>query len=114
MQFSLKGKVTSIWDARLFININGKFKKFSVKSVWENDVTHFECDENDLLHAENGPALITKAGAKVWYKHGLCHREDGPAYIISDNVKSWYYEGQEIDVKCQEDYERYFKLKSFL
>lgn len=50
----------------------------------------------DLLHREDGPAVIRSNGTEVWYRFGKIHREDGPAIIHREGSavgESWYYEG---------------------
>ena len=39
-------------------------------------------DEQNRLHAENGPAVTNPDGSCVWYHHGKIHRLDGPAVRI--------------------------------
>lgn len=51
--------------------------------------------KNNVLHREDGPALIRK-DRKEWFLNGVRHREDGPA-IISEQLtlysgKKFYYE----------------------
>lgn len=55
---------------------------------------HRQCtihyDDNDLIHREDGPALIFDSGTKKWSIHGKLHRLDGPACEWSDGSESWY------------------------
>lgn len=41
-------------------------------------------------------------GTKVWRENNLIHREDGPAIISPDGTERWYVNGKEItpDVKA--------------
>lgn len=53
----------------------------------------------------------------VWYKddsHHKAHRIDGPAVERCDGTKYWYYEGLEINVSSQEEFEQWLKYKVFL
>jgi len=36
-------------------------------------------DEQNRLHAEDGPAVTDPDGSWAWYNHGKIHRLDGPA-----------------------------------
>lgn len=45
---------------------------------------------------------------------GIRHRVDGPAIENHNGTKYWCYEGIITEVKSQEDFERYLKLRSFL
>lgn len=91
--------------------INNTYGKHSVARNYEVDkIQKFHYENRYLLHSETEPALEISNGEKYWFKHGLLHRIDGPAMELS---KIWYYEGDRIDVPCQEEFERYLKLKSF-
>ena len=46
-----------------------------------------------VLHNEDGPAVILKAGHKYWYKFGRLHREDGPAVMSTAGVNQWFLNG---------------------
>jgi hypothetical protein len=43
----------------------------------------------------------------------IIHREDGPAVILPNGELTWVYMGQRIEVKSQEEFERWMKLKAF-
>jgi len=45
---------------------------------------------NNILHREDGPAVIYSSGTKFWYKNGKLHREEGPAVELSNGQKGWY------------------------
>lgn len=47
-----------------------------------------------ILHREDGPAIIYKSGAKVWFSNGERHRENGPAIIYENDDQSWYINGK--------------------
>jgi hypothetical protein len=50
----------------------------------------------------------------VYYLDEKLHNDLGPAYIIrSTGVQKWALHGVFIDVKTQEEFERYIKLKAF-
>lgn len=44
----------------------------------------------NILHREDGPAIIFNDGQQSWLCRGLLHREDGPAIIYPDGRCSWY------------------------
>ena len=44
---------------------------------------------NNELHRENGPAVESSNGDKLWYKNGKLHREDGPAIEYASGSKFW-------------------------
>lgn len=47
---------------------------------------------NNVLHRENGPAVISKRGTHFsWYRNGLRHRDDGPALIDLKSGAEYYY-----------------------
>ena len=91
---------------------------------------------NDLLHREDGPAIIYPSGYKRWFLHGKCHRKDGPAVEYADGAKAWYlndslhredgpaierisgckewyYRGNLIDCKDNQEFLRLVKLIAF-
>ena len=47
-----------------------------------------------LHHRENGPAIITYDGTKMWYINGKLHREDGPAYENYNSYNAWWINGE--------------------
>ena len=69
--------------------------------------------QNDKRHRDNGPAIEWNNGNKYWYQNGKRHRIDGPAIEYFDGYKIWYFKGKEIEVSCQEEFERVVKLKAF-
>jgi hypothetical protein len=59
--------------------------------IWNDgdEVWYFEGN----VHREGGPAKIMKA-YEAWYKHGELHRVDGPALILPDGSKEWFFNGE--------------------
>ena len=53
-------------------------------------------NEKDLLHNENGPAVVFKNGTKIWQQNDLLHRLDGPAVIWSNGDKEWWIKGKQL------------------
>ena len=51
-------------------------------------------DENNLLHRENGPALVHSEGTIAYYRHGKLHRTDGPARIFINGHKEYFQNGE--------------------
>ena len=51
----------------------------------------------------------------IVYKNnkGQFHREDGPAIELYNGEKYWWINGEEIDCKTQEEFERLLKMKAF-
>ncbi len=62
------------------------------KHVEENGTVLYY--KNDLLHREDGPAMVTKDKTQVWYKNGNVHSyNNNPAIITQDGFKAWYDTG---------------------
>lgn len=57
-------------------------------------------DQENRLHADNGPAVTDPDGSWVWYSHGQIHRLDGPAVrlVCSDGriEEQFWINGSEI------------------
>ena len=68
---------------------------------------------NNLWHREGGPAIEYANGDKSYYFNGECHREDGPSIETMSGIKYWYFHGKKINVSCQEEFERFLRLKAF-
>lgn len=51
-------------------------------------------DTNEIIHREDGPAVVYPSGDEEWIQHGRLHRLDGPAVIWSSGYQAWYYKGQ--------------------
>ncbi len=58
-------------------------------AVIDVDGNQYWC-KNGEYHRENGPAVIWHDGSQVWYKNGKSHRDNGPAAIYADNSKEWW------------------------
>src|ERR1035437_159063 len=98
--------------------------------------------KDGFLHREDGPAISSVDGSKEWFLNGRRHREGGPALIrnsyegwyhsgelhrldcpatqwrdksgtMRDN-NLWYYNGNQIECKTQQEFERLIKLIAFL
>lgn len=82
-----------------------------------NGVKRYWADEKKrYLHNENGPAIEYLDGSyQCYYIYGRPHRLDGPARIYNDSIilNQWYVDGEYIDVRSQEEFERYLRLKLF-
>jgi hypothetical protein len=59
------------------------------------DIYHYK---DGLLHCDDGPAITTAAGYKLWYRDGKLHRNDGPAYIGPCGIKEYWIGGYQYDV----------------
>ena len=80
---------------------NGNVLKF--KDIGSSDVTHCEI----------GPAIKYPSGFKVWCFEGKKHRLDGPAVEFSWGEKEWWIDGEYLDCKTQEEFERLMKMRAF-
>lgn len=49
--------------------------------------------KDNLLHREDGPAIILANGTEEWYKNGKRHREDGPAIKYRNGNEYWILNG---------------------
>ena len=45
-------------------------------------------EDEELIHCNNGPAMIYADGTQMWYQHDVCHREDGPAIMFADGTEN--------------------------
>lgn len=45
---------------------------------------------NNVLHREDGPAVVYDDDGKHWFINGKPHRLDGPAIERADGTVSWY------------------------
>ena len=57
---------------------------------------------NGKLHREDGPAVVFAKGVKWWYKNGMIHRDNGPAKEFVNGNQEWYLEGQKLS---EEEYQ---------
>ena len=51
---------------------------------------------NGNEHRDDGPSLIWEDGFQGWSKHGKIHRTDGPALLDPNWGASWFIEDKEI------------------
>lgn len=47
----------------------------------------------DVLHRDDGPAVITGEGDSHWFSHGVRHRLDAPAIIAADGQIEYWNRG---------------------
>jgi hypothetical protein len=67
--------------------------EYTVKVDKEGTVKYYK-PGTDVLHREDGPAVVWTRGNKAWYKEGKYHREGGPAIEYSDGAEAWYIDGK--------------------
>ena len=67
--------------------------EYTVKVDQEGTVRYYK-PGTDLLHREDGPAVVWKYGAQEWYREGKRHREDGPAETMPNGYEAWYQDGK--------------------
>lgn len=60
---------------------NGMYLQANGDKVWFKD---------NILHREDGPAVIRANGTRQWYINGKIHRENGPAVEAAHGNKGWY------------------------
>jgi hypothetical protein len=53
-------------------------------------------DSTDVLHRDDGPAIIYINGHKEWWQHGKRHRDDGPAVVYASGHQRWYLYDQRL------------------
>ena len=51
---------------------------------------------NGKRHRTDGPAIIWDNGDIIYFLNGLCHREDGPAIIRTDGTIEYFLNDKEI------------------
>lgn len=67
------------------------------KSITKSGVVEFRVEDTDpfvdqLLHNQNGPAVISEDGKHFqYYYKGLLHREDGPAVDFPNHKQYWIH-----------------------
>ena len=66
---------------------NGKYNTSEGSQQWY---------DNDELHREDGPAIITSHGSHHWYYRGYLHRDDGPAVILPDGRVEYWQHGVKV------------------
>jgi hypothetical protein len=69
-------------------------KKYFVTVDEYNTVRFYKDEECIILHREDGPAIETSNGYKVYYIEGEPHREDGAAAIYANGDKEYYIKGK--------------------
>jgi hypothetical protein len=100
---------------------------------------YIDNDGRFIKHCEDSPAVERYSGEKYWYYHGvrhricgpavdtdvrkewwyngLRHREDGPAFIYMYEghgcEPEWWYQGKQIQVSSQEEFEKHIKYFNF-
>ena len=47
------------------------------------------------LHRDEGPAVITRSGTKMWFQNGWLHRIGKPAVVYPNGNGYWYLHGEE-------------------
>lgn len=60
---------------------------------YHKDGTVSDSYNGNILHREDGPAIIHNDGYQAWYMDDERHREDGPAVIFPSGSKNWYING---------------------
>lgn len=75
-----------------YLDLLGKSDSIELKS--KIDVDQYVLTGTDILHRNDGPALIFKNGTTAWYQNGIKHREDGPAIEWSSGNQTWYHHGK--------------------
>ncbi len=58
---------------------------------------------NDILHREEGPAIIFPDGTEEWYCWGSLHRIDGYAATYPDGKKECYIYGKQVSASINTD-----------
>ena len=48
------------------------------------------------LHREDGPAVESSDGFRMWFLDGKLHREDGPAVERPNGTRFWYRNGERL------------------
>ena len=56
--------------------------------------------------------IIYSKNRKAWYVNNKTHRINKPAFIWND-CEYWFYDGNLIDCKTKEEFDRYIKLLVF-
>ena len=96
--FRFKNKVLYLKDQTvLWKNYHKFWYKFlyvmNDKYIYDYKKKYFVL-KNNVLHREDGPAIIKLNGTNIWYFNGILHREGGlPAIIYSNGHKKWYLNG---------------------
>lgn len=64
----------------------------------KNQETAYYYDQENKLHNDRGPALISPK-EKAYYQHGYLHNEEGPARILSNGTKEYWLHGKPLSQK---------------
>lgn len=70
--------------------------------VWEDRYGNLYWLQKELLHREDGPAIVQVNGTRIWYQNDQRHRLDGPAIECADGTCEWWIDGEEY---TEEEYE---------
>ena len=62
-----------------------------VEKNTEHNQTLYYIKGTEILHREDGPAVIYKDGRKEWYMNGQLHRVGGPAIETEYGSKFWIF-----------------------
>ncbi len=65
-----------------------------VEKNTEHNQTLYYIKGTEILHREDGPAVITWDESEMWYINNKLHRVDGPAIEWSDGTKEWWVNGE--------------------
>lgn len=70
----------------------------SVRSIDQagSEIWH-RVDQPDIIHREDGPAIIWDDGSKFWYYDGVNHNENGPSAIYRTGKVYWHYHGMHLE-----------------
>lgn len=69
---------------------------------------------NGSYHRDDDlPAYEDIYGMKIWYQYGKLHRTTGPAIELANGLHFWHLNGEIIDCKTQEEFERLMRMKAF-
>ena len=68
----------------------------------------FLCSTGEIKEAIEIPS-----GSKCYLKNNKLHKIDGPAIVHLDGSAEWWYEGQQLNCRSQDEFERYLKLIAF-
>jgi hypothetical protein len=52
---------------------------------------------NELLHREDGPAIIYPDGTQYWFLNDQLHREGGPAITWANGTQEWWVRGERVE-----------------
>ena len=90
---------------------NGRYEENGDVYWYKDDVLHREDGPavvyakgdkwwyiDGLLHRRDGHAIERACGSKEWYVDGKCHRLDGPAIEWADGDREWWVDGQFVDI----------------